>query len=114
MRIAALHGCRYPGDNLSGFSTIKDPGVYDLSDPSQLRLLVRELTLAAALKQAALYVDGVGEPWHLDWDDEYQRLEGTLHDLPVALIATSTSIPMVTCACSMALSRPQRSPASSA
>lgn len=70
------------GDNLTGFSTAKAPPSYDTSTPERLRFLVRQLTLAAALRQSSIFAEGKGEAWHLSWDDEYQRLEGTLRDLP--------------------------------
>lgn len=70
------------GDNLTGFTTLGNTNNLDLTDPALFRLVMRGLTLGAALQQAALYADGTGEGWHLSWDDEYQRLTGTLHDLP--------------------------------
>lgn len=70
------------GDNLTGFTTLGNTNNLDLTNPALFRLVMRGLTLGAALQQAALHADGTGEGWHLSWDDEYQRLTGTLRDLP--------------------------------
>lgn len=75
------------GDNLVGFKTVH---MGDLNaEYEQYRRDVRTSTLTAALMQAAEhyrsdhhYDDAHTEGWHLDWNEETSRLEGTLQNLP--------------------------------
>ena len=75
------------GDNLVGFQTVH---VGDLNaDYEQYRADTRTSTLTAALMQAAEhyrsdqgYDQNHTEGWYLDWDDEANRLDGTLQNLP--------------------------------
>lgn len=75
------------GDNLVGFQTVH---VGDLNaDYEQYRRNTRIATLTAALMQSAenyrseQHFDNNNTPgWHLDWNNESNRLEGTLQNLP--------------------------------
>lgn len=75
------------GDNLVGFQTVH---VGDLNaDYEQYRRDTRVATLTAALMQSAehyrsdQHLDNNNTPaWHLDWNSENGRLEGTLQNLP--------------------------------
>lgn len=75
------------GDNLVGFQTVH---VGDLNaDYEQYRKDTRVASLTAALMQSAehyrsdQHLDNNNTPaWHLDWNSENGRLEGTLQNLP--------------------------------
>lgn len=75
------------GDNLVGFQTVH---IGDLNaDTTQYRKDNRTSTLTAALMQSAEHYrsdhhldNAHTEGWHLDWNDETSRLEGTLQNLP--------------------------------
>lgn len=75
------------GDNLVGFQTVH---IGDLNaDTTQYRKDNRTSALTAALMQSAEHyrsdhhLDNTHtEGWHLDWNDETNRLEGTLQNLP--------------------------------
>lgn len=75
------------GDNLVGFQTVH---VGDLNaDYEQYRKDTRVASLTAALMQSAehyrsdQHLDNNNTPaWHLDWNNENGRLEGTLQNLP--------------------------------
>lgn len=75
------------GDNLVGFQTVH---IGDLNaDTTQYRKDNRTSALTAALMQSAEHYrsdhhldNAHTEGWHLDWNDETSRLEGTLQNLP--------------------------------
>lgn len=75
------------GDNLVGFQTVH---IGDLNaDTTQYRKDNRTSALTAALMQSAEHYrsdhhldNAHTEGWHLDWNDETNRLEGTLQNLP--------------------------------
>lgn len=75
------------GDNLVGFQTVH---IGDLNaDTTQYRKDNRTSALTAALMQSAEHYrsdhhldNAHTEGWHLDWNDETGRLEGTLQNLP--------------------------------
>lgn len=75
------------GDNLVGFQTVH---IGDLNaDATQYRKDNRTSALTAALMQSAEHYrsdhhfdNAHTEGWHLDWNDETSRLEGTLQNLP--------------------------------
>ena len=75
------------GDNLVGFQTVH---IGDLNaDTAQYRKDNRTSALTAALMQSAEHYrsdhhldNAHTEGWHLDWNDETGRLEGTLQNLP--------------------------------